>query len=257
MENYNNQKEDIFDKDCGEPDNYSEIFQLQNKKIDQFGEYNYIKQKNGAECRYYRPNYDFRSWVKKDENGDVILFYLYNPTESYIWYIMKKGENKFVKHRDENDKPTEVNTEKNYKRWYQNGNLHRLNGPAVIQGDKHIFAIEGKQFFNENDFKKALLQYYKTGFEKYEKVYDILSMMPQELTDLIVEYDDNKISKKELKEKIKKIELELKENNEEYPAKRLKISEQSTYRPIPLFGSNVQPISTNTEQRRPMRRFRP
>jgi hypothetical protein len=254
MDNYNNQTEYIFDKDCGDPDNYSEIFQLQNKRRDQFGEYNYIKQKNGAECRYYRPDYDFRSWVKKDANGDIVLFHLHDPTKNYVWYIMKRGENKFVKHRDEDDKPAEVT--ENYKRWYQYGKLHRLNGPSVIQGNKYIFAIEGKQFFNENDFKNALLQYYKTGFEKYEKVYDVLSMMPQELTDLIVDYEDNRISKKELREKIKDLEKEFKDE-EEHPVKRLKISEQSTYKPIQLIGNNIQPIVTNTEQRRPMRRFRP
>ena len=253
MNNINFQK-DIFDNNCGDPDNYSEIFQLQNIRKDQFGEYNYIKQKNGAECRYYRPDYDFRSWVKKDENGDIVLFYLHEPTKSYVWYIMKKRENNFVKHRDEDDKPAEVTVK--HKKWYQNGKLHRLNGPAFIQGNKHIFAIEGKQFFNENDFKRELLQYYKTGFEKYEKVYDILSMMPQELTDLIVEYDDHRISKKELKQKIKNLEKEFKDE-EEHPVKRLKISEQSTYKPIQLIGNNIQPIVTNTEQRRPMRRFRP
>lgn len=254
MDTTNNQR-DIFDKDCGEPDNYSEIFQLQNVRKDQFGEYNYIKQKNGAECRYYRPDYDFRSWVKKNENGDVILFHLHNPTKSYIWYIMKRRENKFIKHRDEDDKPAEVT--ENYKKWYKNGKLHRLNGPALIQGNKHVFAIEGDQFFNENDFKQELLNYYKMGFKKYENVYDVLSMMPQELTDLIVEYDDNRISKKELKEKIKNLELEIKDMEEEHPSKRLKITEQSTYRPLPLFGNIIKPIVNNTEQRRPMRRFRP
>lgn len=256
MDNYNNQTEYIFDKECGEPDNYSEIFQLQNKRRDQFGEYNYIKQKNGSECRYYRPDYDFRSWVKKDENGDIVLFHLHNPTKNYVWYIMKRGETMFLKHKDQDDKPSEVS--ENYKKWYKNGKLHRLNGPSVIQGNKYTFAIEGKQFFNENDFKNALLQYYKTGFEKYEKVYDVLSMMPQELTDLIVNYDDNRISKKELREKIKDLETEMKDKIEEdHPAKRLKISEQSTYKPMQLIGNNVQPIVNNTEQRRPMRRFRP
>lgn len=249
----------IFDENCGEPDNYSEIFQLQTVRKDQFGEYNYIKQKNGAECRYYRPDYDFRSWVKKNENnGDIVLFHLHNPTESYSWFIMKKGENKFVKHHDDDDKPAEVNTEKNYKAWYQNGNLHRLNGPAFKQADKHIFAIEGKKFFNETDFKQELLSYYKKGFEKYEKVYDVLSMMPQELTDLIVEYNDNRIPKKELREKIKKMELEIKEkDNIEEDRKHIKITEQSAYKPTPLFGNIIQPTINNTEQRRPVRRFRP
>ena len=260
----NNQR-DIFDKHCGDPDNHSKSFQFQTKEIDQFGEYNYVKQKNGAECRYYRPNYDFRSWVKKNENGDTILFYLHEPTENYTWYIMKREEDRFIKHRDEDDKPAEV-TEK-YKRWYKNGKLHRLDGPAFIQGDRNIFAIEGDQFFNENDFKKALLNYYKISLEKYEKVYDVLSMMPEELTNLIVEYDNiNRISKKELKEKIKNLEAELKDieekelkdrTEEEHPEKRLKISEQSKYKPPPLFGDIIQPIVNNTEKRRPMRRFRP
>ena len=142
-----------------------------------------------------------------------------------------------------------------------------MDGPAFIQGDRNIFAIEGDQFFNENDFKKALLNYYKISLEKYEKVYDVLSMMPEELTNLIVEYDNiNRISKKELKEKIKNLEAELKDieekelkdrTEEEHPEKRLKISEQSKYKPPPLFGNIIQPIVNNTEKRRPMRRFRP
>jgi hypothetical protein len=264
MDNYNNQKY-IFDKDCGEPDNYSEIFQLQNKRRDQFGEYNYIKQKNGAECRYYRPNYDYRSWVKKDENGNIVLFYLHQPTEGYIWYIMRKGENKFFKHRDQDDKPAQV--DENYKKWFQNGKLHRLTGYAIEdrKNNKNIYAIEDNQYYNETDFKRSLLEYYKNKYELYNQVFNALDMMPMELTDLIVEFQDNIFSKKKLKEKIQDLEEEMKkrkiiEITEEPETKRRRILNQSI-NPPSLFGNQVQLIR-NTNQNMDQisssrRRFRP
>ncbi len=75
-------------------------------------------------------------------------------------YIFSSGEKHYVLdevylHREKG--PAYISFENDYE-WYQNGNLHRLDGPAMIYEDfgmiKETFFIDNKKYKEEDYWKK-------------------------------------------------------------------------------------------------------
>ena len=59
----------------------------------------------------------------------------------------------------------------NYKEWWLNGKLHRINGPAIVSLNKNLYAVEGYECFEIKEGNIVMIEgkkFFKSPIEYIE-----------------------------------------------------------------------------------------